>query len=141
MTTPAILLLLAAFVQVAFTLWAIVALGTARIAAIKAKEVAIADIVIDDSVWPDRIKLLQANLRNQFETPLLFFAGSGITLGIGASNWAIVFFAWAYIATRIVHRIIHIGTNRIRDRFRAFVAGMAAIAGMWVSLVAGALLS
>jgi len=139
MALPALLTLLAAFAQVILTLWAIVQMGLARLRAIKAKVVDVGEIAIDDRSWPDPIKLLQANVRNQFETPVILFAGVGTALALGVAGWGVALFAWTYIATRIVHRAVHVGRNRLGSRFRAYVVGLLALAGLWVALIIGAL--
>ncbi len=140
MTTPAILCLLAAFAQVLLTLWAIGRMGMARVASVKSGETKLADIAIIDRAWPEPIQKLQANVRNQFETPILFFAGIGIALAIGAASWSLAIFAWIYVASRIMHHIIHVGTNSIGKRFRAYLIGLVALLALWLALLAGAFL-
>ena len=140
MTVPAALTLLAAFAQVCLSLWAIVAMGRARIASLAARETTMAEIALSDRPWPEHIQKLQANARNQFETPVLFLAGTAIALGIDAANWGTATFAWLYIASRIAHRTVHVGDNIVRKRFNAFVVGLAALLGLWIALLAGALL-
>ena len=139
MTIPALLTLFAAAAQVAITLYAIAAMGRARVAFIQSGALKLKDIALDDTRWPDEIKKLQASTRNQFETPVLFFTGVAIALALGAVNWGVALFAWAYIASRVVHRMIHVGSNDVRKRFNAFLAGLAALAGLWVALLVGAL--
>jgi len=133
------IILLAAVAQVALTLWSTVTLGLARIACLKTGALTLGDIALDDTRWPDEIKKLQANNRSQYETPVLFFAGVAIALATGSANWGVAVFAVLFIASRIVHRMIHVGSNRVGKRFKAFVAGLAALAGLWLSLLIDAL--
>ena len=141
MTVPAVLTLLAAFAQVLLSLWSIVRLGRARIASLAARETTMAEIALSDRPWPEHIQKLQANARNQFETPVLFLAGVAIALGIGAANWGVAIFAWIYIESRIVHRAVHVGDNIVRKRFYAFLIGLVALLGLWIALLVGALLT
>ena len=141
MTLPATLCLLAVFTQVCLTLWAIVRMGLARVASVKSGEVRIAEIALSDRAWPEPIQKLQANVRNQFETPVLFFAGIAIAIGLDATNWSVAIFAWMYVATRIVHHVIHVGSNSVGKRFRAYVIGLAALLALWLAVLAGAFLS
>lgn len=133
-------LVLAAFAQVMLSLWAVARLGLARIAVVKRRELTMAQIALDDTLWPEPIQKLQANVRNQFETPVLFFAGVAVALAIGAANWAVILFAWAFVASRVAHRMIHVGANRVRKRFYAFFAGLLSITGLWIALVIDMLL-
>jgi len=141
MTSSAILCLLAAFAQVCLTLLAILRMGLARVASVESGETKLADIAIVDRAWPEPIQKMQANVRNQFETPVLFFAGIATALGIGAATWSVAIFAWIYVASRIVHHLIHVGSNSIGKRFRAFIIGLAALLGLWLALIVSALLS
>lgn len=140
MTTPAILLVCAAFAQVLLTFWAIIRMGRARVAVIRSGELKMGDIALDSRAWPEHIQKLQANVTNQFETPILFFAGIAIALGAGVASFAIALFAWLYVASRIVHHRIHVGSNRVTDRFRAFLMGLFALMALWIALVAGVLM-
>lgn len=140
MALPAALALLAAAAQVALTLWAIVRMGLVRMRAVRSGQVSVSDIMLDERVWPEAATAQAANLRNQFETPVILFAGIAIALAVGAANWGVALFAWGYVGARIVHRIVHVGSNRLGPRFRSYVAGLAMLAGLWASLVAGALL-
>ena len=46
-------------------------------------------------------------------------------------DWLMVALAWVFIASRIVHSLIHTGDNVVIQRFRAFVVGFITIAVMW----------
>jgi len=140
MTAPTFLAVLAAVAQVALTLWAIVRMGLARVASVRSGETQVADIALSDRAWPEHIQKLQANTRNQFETPILFFAGLAIALAVGVAGWGVAVFAWAYVASRVVHRAIHVGSNAIGKRFRAYVLGLGALAGLWAALLLGIIL-
>ena len=132
-------LILAAFAQVLLTLYAIVRLGLARVACIKRGELTMAQVALSDALWPEPVQKLQANVRNQFETPVLFFAGVSIALGTGSVNAAIVLFAWIFVMSRIIHHLIHVGSNRVGKRFYTYVVGLISIAGLWIALVFEAL--
>ena len=132
-------LILAAFAQVCLNLFAVVRLGLARVACIQRGELKMAQIALDDSLWPEPILKLQANVRNQFETPMLFFAGVAVALAVGAVNWTVVIFAWVYVVSRMVHHVIHVGSNRVGRRFQAFAIGLLSLGGLWTALVIDAI--
>ena len=140
MSTAAVVLVCAAFAQVLLTFWAIWRMGMARVAVIRSGALRIADIALDSTVWPEHIRKLQANTSNQFETPILFFAGIAIALGSGAATPWVALFAWLYVASRLAHRRIHVGTNDVTARFRAYLMGLFALMAMWVALMAAVLM-
>ena len=43
--------------------------------------------------------------------------------------------AWAYVATRIIHTLIHTGSNRMARRAIVFAAGVACLFFMWIGVV------
>jgi hypothetical protein len=55
---------------------------------------------------------------------------------LGASGIGMTLLAWAYVATRLVHSMIHVTTNRVRHRFVIFSVGVAVLIAMWVLVVA-----
>lgn len=138
MTTSAIVLVCAAFAQVLLTFWAIWRMGMARVAVIRSGDLKMADIALDSRAWPDHIQKLQANTSNQFETPILFFAGIAIALGAGAATAWVALFAWLYVASRLAHRRIHVGSNNVAARFRAYLMGLFALMAMWIAVMAAA---
>ena len=132
--TPLGISLVCVFVQVALTFGAILRMGAARIGSVKAKEVTIAQIAVDTSAYSLRIQQLQNNVRNQFETPILFYALVAIGAAMTAINWGVALASVGYIATRVVHHVIHTGSNRVSQRFRVFTLGLGFLAIGWVAL-------
>jgi len=137
MSTAAIVLVWAAFAQVLLTFWAIIRMGMARVAVIRSGALTMADIALDSRGWPEHVQKFQANTSNQFETPILFFAGIAIALGAGAASAWVALFAWLYVASRLAHRRIHVGSNDVAQRFRAYLMGLFALAALWIALMAG----
>ncbi|MEM9429386.1 MAG: MAPEG family protein [Pseudomonadota bacterium] len=131
---PLDLAIAAAFGQAALTFWAIVHLGRARLRAIVAGPIPLADIARTTEAYPEAVRRLEANLRNQFETPVLFFAALALAAALGTGGWIFAAAAWGYLASRVVHRIVHVGTNDVRRRFQAFSAGLVALLVMWIVL-------
>ncbi len=140
MSPLALAVILAACAQALLTLWAIMRMEIARVACLNAGGTTLSDVALSDRPWPEPIQKLQANVRNQFETPVLLFAGIAIALGGNVAGWGVAIFAWLYVVSRIVHRAIHVGSNDVRWRFCAYVAGLGALLGLWVAVFAGVLL-
>lgn len=133
------LLILAAALQVALTLFAMVRMASTRVGVLKAREVKLADVALDTRNYPERVHKLQNNLANQFETPVLFFAAIAIALGAGLASFGLVVLAYAWLVARVIHMAIHTRSNDMVKRFQAFVAGLIILATLWLVLVAGAL--
>jgi hypothetical protein len=53
-------------------------------------------------------------------------------------DW-LVLGAWAYVALRIVHSVIHCTSNRVMQRLAAFMGGFALLVGLWAAWVIGGL--
>lgn len=121
--------------QVFWTLVVLAIMFRARRAAYRGGEVTIPDVAVSGEKWPEKAKLAANNFSNQFETPLLFFVLAGIAVHIGATDWIMVGLAWAFVVTRIVHTLVHTGSNAIGLRVRAFGLGVLMLLFMLVRIV------
>ena len=121
------LLLWPLVVHVLLVLWLFYRLG-------KVKDRARADglidpevIALDNDAWPDDVRQVANNIRNQFQLPVLFYV---LVLALYVSNsvdlLALVF-AWVFVATRFVHTHIHIGSNYVPNRTRVFKLGFVCL--------------
>ena len=124
-------LLLPAFVHVAWVLALAIRMGRARVRVARAGQVKIRDVALDNRAWPDDIRKLSNNYDNQFQLPLFFYGILPLLILLVKVDWLMVALAFVFIASRIVHSLIHTGDNVVLHRFRAFVVGFAAVAVMW----------
>ena len=83
---------------------------------------------------PEASRKVLANLANQFELPILFNVGCIALFVTGGVSLVVVAVAWVFTASRYVHAAIHVGSNRIRYRFPAFMVGYVAAALLWLCL-------
>ena len=74
------------------------------------------------------------NFRNLFELPVLFFAGVLAAVATGAVDAVLVGLAWAFVALRAVHSLVHCTYNRVMHRFLAYLASAIVLLAMWVRL-------
>ncbi|GAU84427.1 MAPEG family protein [Bosea sp. BIWAKO-01] len=119
-------------------LWTFVVLGILfqrRRVAFRNKEVGMADVAVSTERYPERARLAAANYANQFETPVLFFALIMLAMEVGATGTVIVALAWAFVLTRIVHALIHTGSNRVPARAAVFALGVVCLFCMAVGIV------
>lgn len=99
------------------------------------REVRMADVAVSTERYPEPARLAAANFSNQFETPVLFFALVLIAIHVGATGYVMAALAWAFVATRVVHTLIHTGGNDLRQRALVFAAGVACLFLMWTGIV------
>jgi hypothetical protein len=124
--------------SLALILWIFIVLGIMflrRKSAFDSNQVRIADVAVSNERYPEPARLAAANFSNQFETPLIFFALIMLAMEVGATNYTMAALAWAYVATRMVHTLVHVGSNDLRIRATVFAAGVAVLFCMWVGVV------
>jgi hypothetical protein len=123
------------FVQVALTFILLVAMGRARVGAVRKQEVKIKEIALGQpDPWPERPKAIARSFHNQFETPLLFCAVVAMAIATHAVSSGMVVLAWIYVVLRLLHAVIHTGGNNINQRFAVFIVSVIALAAMWIML-------
>lgn len=71
------------------------------------------------------------NLRNLFEMPVLFYALCLALAVTGLGSTAFVAGAWAYVALRAGHTLVHFTYNRVMDSFLVYMASTAMLFGLW----------
>ena len=87
--------------------------------------------------WADFEPRISANLSNQFEWPLFFYAASLLLMVqhvVGAPQLAL---AWVFVAGRVVHSGVQVCTRNIRLRGLVFTINFLAVFGMWLCLLFG----
>jgi hypothetical protein len=50
----------------------------------------------------------------------------------GVSGPWVAGFAWGYVAARVAHAVIHLGSNRVRHRLRAYAASWVFLLALWI---------
>jgi hypothetical protein len=110
-----------------------VRLITVKIREMKAGKVDMARRALHEDAWPDSVLQINNNIRNQFELPVLFYVLSFALWGLEAVGVIALVAAWLFVLSRIAHAVIHLGSNYVPNRRRAFTVG-------WWVLLAMALL-
>ncbi|HXV40648.1 MAG TPA: MAPEG family protein [Steroidobacteraceae bacterium] len=124
-----------AFALVALTLAVVFRLARQRFAAARAGRVdpRYYKVFRGEGEPPD-VAATARNLTNLYEMPTLFYAGIAIAFAAGRGGVLLVALAWAYVALRYVHSAIHLTTNKVIWRFRAFAASMFVLLAFWGAL-------
>jgi hypothetical protein len=79
------------------------------------------------------------NFRNLFEMPVLFYVAlfvAFLSTQVGALTLTL---AWAFVALRILHSVIHCGYNKVMHRFYVYVASSFVLWIFWGMLAFGLL--
>jgi hypothetical protein len=130
--TPAQLILMPVFLHVLLIFFLGIRTAMARGAAIRSREVRIKEIVLDNRGWPERARKLSNNFDNQFQVPMLWYALVALLIATNLVGTVQIVLAWCFIATRMVHSYIHTGSNVLRQRLLAFLAGTTVLFLMWL---------
>ena len=124
------------FVQVLLVVVVGALMSSARARAVKTmdRQRGNPDLAMGRVEWPDDAAKRAASYRNQFEAPVLFYAGVAFALITKGADTLMIVLAWLFVLTRIVHAAIHIGPNKVRWRSPAFALGFAIVVIMWIKL-------
>jgi hypothetical protein len=74
------------------------------------------------------------NFRNLFELPVLFYAGVLLAAQLGVSDGVSLALAWAFVALRAVHSLVHCTFNHVMTRFVAYALATLVLVAFWVRL-------
>lgn len=130
MTVP--MVLLPVFVQVALAFVLLLSLAPLRGAALRSGKVDLDLVAVDERQWQGRAQLVGNAFRNQFEIPVLFYALVAFALITRKADFLFVALSWVFVATRIVHALIHTTSNNLQLRGPAFAIGALVLGAMWV---------
>jgi hypothetical protein len=137
------LIFLPVLAQMLLTLLLYVALQGRKKRAVLRGEVDAARRALHEDAWPDEVRQVNNNIRNQFELPVLFYVLCLALFALQASGWLAQALAWGFVASRIVHAWVHTRSNVVPLRRRVFIVGVLLVFALWLVLawrvLAGAL--
>lgn len=120
-------------IQVLLTLAVYVRLIKVKIRELRAGLVNRDRLPLHEDAWPESVLQINNNIRNQFELPVLFYVMCVVLWLLDAVNPLALAAATAFAISRLAHAMIHLGSNYVPNRRRAFTVG-------WWVLLAMALL-
>ncbi|GAA61360.1 hypothetical protein P20652_3237 [Pseudoalteromonas sp. BSi20652] len=130
------IIILAMFAQVTLSLIVMLIMGKRRFAAAKNKQLDLSDFkTMQLDKAGDSIRVADRNFSNQFEIPVLFYAGCLLALQLNSASSLVAILACLFVATRIVHSVIHLGENNVRARFNVFLLGCVCVFSIWLTMV------
>lgn len=127
-------LLLPVFLHVLMTMGLGMATAFARRKAAYQGRVRLKDVALDSRAWPDDVRKLGNNFDNQFQMPMLWYAGVAFTLILGLADGVLVALSWAFLLLRLGHSFIHVGRNILIRRFFIFFAAATVLVLYWLWL-------
>ena len=80
------------------------------------------------------------NYMNLFELPVLFYAAVFTIMLTNNSSDLMVALAWAFVAFRIAHSVIHCTYNKVMHRFTAFILSFITLTALWLVLASNLIL-
>ena len=95
---------------------------------------------MNNEAWSKPVVLTSKSLANQFQLPVIFYVLCLVLASIDAVTMIILVVAWVFVATRYVHAYVHVTTNYVPARLRAFLLGAVSLLflfGLTVKALAG----
>ncbi|MBT8132504.1 MAG: MAPEG family protein [Gammaproteobacteria bacterium] len=78
---------------------------------------------IDNEAWSLPVILTSKSLANQFQLPVLFYVLCLVLAQLNAVDTFALIIAWLFVVTRYVHAYVHVSSNYVPMRLRAFLLG------------------
>ena len=111
-------------------------LAIRRLTAVRRGEISLAYFKLYNlGMQPDALQQIGRHVQNHFEVPPLFYVVVLFLYVTGTVTALTVGLAWTYVALRVVHSLIHLGSNDVNLRFTAFGASLLVLTGLWLSLL------
>lgn len=124
------------FAMVLVTFVVAIHLFRLRVKAVKAGEIRLSQFRLNNSEVPDSIAQAARNYTNLFEVPVLFYTAGAIAIALGIQVPAMIITAWIFVLARIAHSWIHLTSNNVIYRMRAYMLGNICVLVIWSILVA-----
>ena len=116
-----------------WTLLILVLIAYRRIGAGLAGRVKPADFRFGESAAvPPEVCLPNRNYMNLLELPVLFYVVCLLIYVAGQQSPWLPGLAWAYVALRVAHSLIHLSYNDVYHRLAAFAASNGVLIALWV---------
>ena len=80
---------------------------------------------------PDQVRLPNRNFMNLLEVPVLFYMACLVAFLTQHVDHALLTLAWAYVALRIGHSVVHLSYNHVMHRLAFFAISNVVALTMW----------
>lgn len=124
------------FALAAWTSLVLLMIPIARFRAAFRREVGPEDFRYGESAAvPAQVSLPNRNYMNLLELPLLFYVVCLIIYVTGSINTSLLTVAWAYVALRVAHSLVHLTYNNVIHRLLVFATSNFVLVALWVMVV------
>lgn len=131
MQNPAILYPI--FALAAWTAQVLLLIPFYRVRAGRRREIVTNDFKFGESASvPSYVSIPNRNYMNLLEIPVLFYVACLLLYVTAGGSKLAVIFAWAYVALRVLHSLIHLSYNNVIHRLAAFALSNFALIALWV---------
>ncbi|MGH8254360.1 MAG: MAPEG family protein [Steroidobacteraceae bacterium] len=136
MTAGPFTLIYPMFALVLLSFFVLIRLFRTRVGAVRAGQVSTSYFrLYQGATEPETTLKTSRHFSNLFEAPTLFYVVCLAAMVTQKGGTLMQTLAWVYVLARIVHAIIHLGSNRLRWRVRAYFVSWLVLLAMWVVLV------
>lgn len=109
------------------------ALMAVRVRAVRRRQVPMAYFsTYSGTPPPEWMVVLGRHYDNQFQVPLLFLASCALLGPSSGHDMPTVALAWAFVAARLLHSVVHLRGNVVVRRLQAYALGWILLIAMWV---------
>jgi hypothetical protein len=121
------------FALAAWTFLVLLLIPFVRVRSVRRREIRPNDFKYGESpAVPPAVSIPNRNYMNLLELPMLFYAVCLVLYVTTGASLLAVYVAWAYVALRGVHSIIHLSYNHVLHRLAAFTLSNVALVSLWV---------
>jgi hypothetical protein len=125
--------------MIALVLWTFAVLllvPRARFRAARGRLVRASDFACGESERvPEDVRLPNRNYMNLLELPVLFYVACLTLYATGRAEVSTLALAWAFVALRVAHSLVHLTYNNVLHRMRVFALSVAVLVALWVRII------
>lgn len=111
-----------------------------RARAVKRRGIAVDDFKYGESASvPDKVCIPNRAYMNLLEMPMLFYVVCLLICVTQIGTSSMLMLAWAYVALRILHSVIHLTYNKVMHRLTAFAISNVVLVTLWFMALGGLL--
>lgn len=122
------------FALAAWTGFVLLLIPIVRIRAVNRREVRAADFRLgESSAVPDAVRVPNRNYMNLLELPVLFYVVCLLFYVAAMPSPTVIWLAWAYVALRVLHSVVHLTYNHVVQRLVLFAVSNGVLVMLWVS--------
>lgn len=140
MVAANILLIYPMCALVLLTFFVLVVMFLRRVDAVRSGKVPIAHFkTFTVGEAPEDAVKAARHFTNLFEMPVLFYVACVVGMVLPVQGPLFLVLAWLFVAGRVMHAGIHLGSNKMTYRMSVFAFSVAVVLAMWVLIFLSAL--